>query len=145
MAKETEGSQDDHLRIQVNQSTLEQSPQRMSHEIKKLFRQNPGCNPYRILAQRNVVKQTADSIHLRQQIINKLSESSKTAAQTYLEDQMRKQAKDSSLERLADTVNVNINLTVSQYGTVEAGSKSGTVFERTTGERSSSSLEIVQP
>lgn len=139
--------QESLMRIENNRTVLEQSPKEMSLEIKRLFRQNPGCNPYRILAERNVSKQSSDSVHQRQHTIMQLSELTKTERQRQAEEKIREQARASSLDKLADTVNLNINLVVNQYGTVEPACSVSDIDAQghVVSESNHSSQETLQP
>jgi len=55
--------------------------------------------------------------HERQQLINHLTHKTKTQEQILLDAYLRRSLNASPIKDLANTVNLNINLTINQYGT----------------------------
>jgi len=55
--------------------------------------------------------------HERQQLINHLTHKTKTQEQILLDAYYRRSLNTSPIKDLANTVNLNINLTINQYGT----------------------------
>ena len=53
------------MRIQVNQTSLNQSPAQIGEEIQDLFKSNPDGNPFQILLERNRLDLT-NAVHERQ-------------------------------------------------------------------------------
>ena len=61
------------MRIQVNKSSVSQSPSQIGEEIKQLFKSNPDGNPFQILLDQNHLDLT-NVVHERQQMINRLTQ-----------------------------------------------------------------------